>query len=59
MTGRQFFDGEYIYRAGDSADGVYRIRSGPVKIKHAGRVTALGPGDFFGEAGFLTGDSRD
>jgi hypothetical protein len=32
MTGRQYSDGDFIYRAGDPADGVYRVRSGPVNV---------------------------
>ena len=58
MTGRQYSDGEYIYRAGDPADGVYRVRTGQVTIKRSGATTVLGPGEYFGEAGFLTGDNR-
>lgn len=58
MTGRQYSDGEYIYRAGDPADGVYRVRTGQVKVKRSGVTSALGPGEYFGEAGFLTGDNR-
>ena len=59
MTGRQYSDGDFIYRAGDPADGVYRVRSAPVVLRRAGVTAILGPGDFFGETGFLTGDDRD
>ena len=58
MTGRQYSDGEYIYRAGDPADGVYRVRTGQVTVKRSGATSVLGPGEYFGEAGFLTGDNR-
>ena len=59
MTGRQYSDGEYLYRAGDPADGVYRLRSGRVRIRTRGVTTAVGAGEFFGADGFLTGDGRD
>ena len=58
MTGRQYSDGEYIFRAGDPADGVYRDRTGQVTIKRSGATTVLGPGEYFGEAGLLTADNR-
>lgn len=64
MVERSFSDGQYFFRAGDAADGVYRVRSGAVRIE---RRLAAGPpvtvmlraGEIFGETGFLTGDARD
>ena len=36
MTDRQFSDGEYIFRVGDPADGVFRIESGEVRLQGGG-----------------------
>ena len=63
MIERGFADGEYIYRAGEAADGVYRVRSGNVRLElrdasgGALRLT-LHAGEIFGETGFLLGDPR-
>jgi len=63
MTDRQFSDGEFIFKTGDPADGVFRVRSGAVRLVYpASRLAAAGicrAGDVFGGEGFLTGDPRD
>lgn len=64
MTDRQFSDGELIYRAGDPADGVYRVRSGGVRLHRNGvddqpETPSLATGAVFGEDGFLTGETRE
>jgi hypothetical protein len=63
MADRQFSDGELIYRFGDPADGVYRVRSGGVRLQRGGGDTSelsyLGADAVFGENGFLTGETRD
>lgn len=63
MIERSFSDGEYIYRAGEAADGVYRVRSGTVRLDLtdlSGRPLhlSLRPGEIFGETGFLLGEAR-
>lgn len=64
MTDRQFTDGEMIYRTGDPADGVYRIRSGGVRLHRNGggfqpETPDLGADTVFGGDGFLIGETRD
>lgn len=64
MTDRQFSDGELIYRMGDPADGVYRVRSGGVRLQRNGAADQpetpyLGAGEVFGDDGFLTGETRE
>ncbi len=49
--------GDCVYRAGEPATGLFRIRSGRVRlvVAHDGRerlVALLGPGDLFGDAGW-------
>lgn len=62
MTDRQFSDGDFVFRAGDPADGVFRIRSGEVRLRRpdggAGFAETRRDGDVFGGDGFLTGDTR-
>lgn len=64
MAERRFFNGEYIFKLGDPADGVYRIRAGQIRLSRDGRSGLSGdevraPGEIFGDDGFLTGDARD
>jgi len=63
MTDRQFSEGEFIFKTGDPADGVFRVRSGEVKLVYpsgrSGAASICLPGDVFGGEGFLTGDPRD
>lgn len=64
MTDRYFSDGELIYRMGDPADGVYRVRSGGVRLHRSGggvqtKTRDLGVDTVFGNDGFLTGEIRD
>ncbi len=54
--------GACVYRAGEAATGLFRIRSGRVRLSvaHDGRerlVALLGPGDLFGDAGWTGGRS--
>jgi hypothetical protein len=62
MVDRQFSDRDFIYKSGDPADGVFRIRSGEVRLEPpAGGLVPVelcGSGDIFGGDGFLTGDTR-
>lgn len=56
-------DGEIIIEEGTLGDWVYMIQSGRVEIsKMIGRnrlvLTTLGPGEFFGELGFLGDNTR-
>jgi uncharacterized protein (TIGR02266 family) len=51
-------DGEIIIEEGSSGDWIYVVQSGTVEISKTMRgkkfvVTMLGPGEFFGELGFL------
>lgn len=62
MVELRYSDGDLIFRAGDPADGVYRVREGIVRmvLPRGGAVAGVryAPGDLFGEAGFLIGDER-
>ncbi len=64
MTDRQYSDGEYIYKAGDAAEGVFRVRSGAIRLQRDGEdmqpgTPGPGAGRVFGDRGFLTGEPRD
>ena len=50
--------GQRLIRAGDRADSLYFISSGAVEVSVAARKIRLGPGDFFGEMGLLSGERR-
>ncbi len=50
---RVLADGAYVFRKGDSADGLYFIESGAVEIRIGDEVHRLGHGDFFGEMALL------
>jgi CPA2 family monovalent cation:H+ antiporter-2 len=50
--------GERIIRKGDAADAAYFISSGEVEVHFGRRRIRLGPGDFVGEMGLLTGQPR-
>jgi CRP-like cAMP-binding protein len=60
-----FAPGELIVRQGDAGDSMYIIISGEVAINYAGKdgaemqVAVVSPGDFFGEASLLTGETRN
>jgi hypothetical protein len=62
MTDRQFSEGEFIFKIGDPADGVFRVRSGEVHLVYplgrSGAARVCRAGDVFGGEGFLTGDTR-
>lgn len=55
--------GELIFSDGDNADHIYFIESGSIsifidKFTHQEEVSALGPGEYFGEMAFFSGDRR-
>lgn len=63
MVERRYADGQTIFEAGAPADGAYRVRTGSVRaVEPAGDSAApalvFGPGEVFGDAGFLIGDPR-
>ena len=59
---KTFRSGEWLFQAGDAADGLYLVEEGEVRIYKMdaqGReveVVRLGPGDFFGEAILFVSD---
>ena len=65
MTGQEirFGEGETIFRQGDSGDRMFVVVEGRVGLYLEGggmeyRITALGPGEFFGELSLLAGTAR-
>jgi CPA2 family monovalent cation:H+ antiporter-2 len=50
--------GDRIIRKGDPADAVYFISSGEVEVSVGSRRIRLGPGNFVGEMGLITGRPR-
>jgi len=50
--------GERLIRVGDKADVVYFISEGDVEVIVGERKVKMGPGDFFGEMAFLSGQPR-
>jgi CPA2 family monovalent cation:H+ antiporter-2 len=50
--------GDRIIRKGDPADAVYFIASGEVEVSVGSRRIRLGPGNFVGEMGLITGRPR-
>jgi CPA2 family monovalent cation:H+ antiporter-2 len=50
--------GDRIIRKGDKADAAYFISSGQVEVSVARRRIRLGPGNFVGEMGLITGQRR-
>ncbi len=60
---RLYTDGELVIQQGDHGDELFIVERGEVEVmvdRHAGmeRVASLGPRDFFGEMGLLTGEQR-
>ena len=55
---RSAVPGERLVRVGDPAREVFFISSGKVDVVIGRRRITLGPGDFFGEMGLLTGAPR-
>ncbi|HVE49272.1 MAG TPA: cation:proton antiporter [Casimicrobiaceae bacterium] len=50
--------GDRFIRKGDRADAIYFISSGQVEVSVARRRIRLGPGEFIGEMGLITGQPR-
>jgi predicted acylesterase/phospholipase RssA/CRP-like cAMP-binding protein len=51
--------GEWLFRAGDEADGLYLVRSGRLDVLRDGAVVrSLGPGTAVGELALLSGGRR-
>jgi len=62
-TPRTFKQGELIFSDGDNADHIYFIESGSIsifieKFTFQEEISALGPGEYFGEMAFFSGDKR-
>lgn len=61
MVAKLFADRDVVYRAGETADAVYRIQSGRVVLRRdegdPGGIT-LESGDIFGAEGLITGAAR-
>lgn len=56
---RTYGPDEAIVRAGEPGDELFVILEGEVRVERGGRTRrTLGPGDFFGEIGVLTGGPR-
>jgi CPA2 family monovalent cation:H+ antiporter-2 len=55
---RSALPGQRVVRIGDEPDRMYFISAGQVEVGIAGRKIGLGPGEFFGEMGVLTGARR-
>jgi CPA2 family monovalent cation:H+ antiporter-2 len=55
---RSAVPGQRLVRVGDTAREVFFISSGKVDVVIGRRRVTLGPGDFFGEMGLLTGAPR-
>lgn len=60
----EYAPGDVVVRQGDSSDAVYFIEAGKVEVGATGGggatvvLAELGPGDYFGEIGILTGAER-
>ncbi len=60
---RNYSKGAVIFSEGDDADHIYFIESGHVsifieKFTSQEEINSLGPGDYFGEMAFFSGDKR-
>ncbi len=56
---KKISSGKTIIKEGDASDAMYIIKSGNVKVVKDGKELAqLGPSDFFGEIGLITGQKR-
>ena len=63
VLGRQFMDGEIIFRQGEPGDCMYVVQSGSVEVlRREGnreyQLRELGPGEFFGEMAIFEGETR-
>jgi CPA1 family monovalent cation:H+ antiporter len=55
----RFAPGEPAIRTGDTSTALFAIASGRATVSQDGRrIAILGPGDFFGETAFLSGEPR-
>ena len=64
MKPRRFLAGQTIIREGDAADSFFILTRGAASVRQNGpdgerEISTLGPGDFFGEIGLLTGTARN
>ncbi len=56
---KKYRKGEFIIKEGESSDAMFIIKSGKVAVEKNGQSLAeLGPSDFFGEIGLVTGQKR-
>lgn len=54
-----FASGQVVFRAGESGDRLYVVRSGAVELRHGDIVLErLGPGEMFGEMAIIDGSPR-
>jgi CRP-like cAMP-binding protein len=63
LLGKEYKDGEIIFRQGDRGDCMYVIQGGEVEIVHRKGdkeycLDVLGEGDFFGEMGLFEEEVR-
>jgi len=57
--GREYQQGETIYRQGDHSDDLYYLVSGTIKLISDGQtIREVAPGDYFGEMALLTDKPR-
>lgn len=56
---RKYSKGDFIIKEGESSDAMYIVKSGTVRVEKNGqKLATLGPSDFFGEIGLITGQKR-
>lgn len=58
FVSRRASPGEKVIRRGDTANEIFFITEGEVEVGLSGRSVQLGPGEFFGEMGVLSGSPR-
>ena len=56
---KKFQTQDIIIKEGEPSNSMFIIKSGEVKVsKNSHKISSLGPGDFFGEIGLITGQHR-